>query len=118
MRTPSITSPYAPDVERVRAWLLEMIAALRFVEIVAAIVALIARMRDVNTELVAKLAYLKRRRPPSETLERLERQLVLPLFGDMVRQGRHGRGSKHRNQHPGRAPFPAHLERIVVKNEV
>ena len=41
MRTPSITSPYAPDVEKVRAWLQEMIAALRFVEIVAAIVALI-----------------------------------------------------------------------------
>ena len=49
-------TPYAPDIEKVRAWLQEMIAALRFVEIVTAIVARIVRMRDANTELVAKLA--------------------------------------------------------------
>jgi len=80
MTTPSrITSPYAPDLAAVRAWLEKMIASGRFVEIVIAILALITRMRDVNTDLVAKLAYLKRKRPPSETLERLKRQLVLPL---------------------------------------
>ncbi|HEY1693391.1 MAG TPA: IS66 family transposase [Polyangiaceae bacterium] len=117
MRTPSITSPYAPDVEKVRIWLETKIAARLFVEIVTAILALIVRMRDANTELLAKLAYLKRKRPPSETLERLERQLVLPLFGaPQVRK----RGPKRtdRTNHPGRAALPLRLERVVVKNEV
>jgi transposase len=119
MRTPSITSPYAPDVEKVREWLEKMIAALRFVEIVVAILALIVRMRDVNTELVAKLAYLKRRRPPSETLARLERQLVLPLLAAPAQAGeRKARTKKKRGHHPGRSTLPAHLERVVVNNEV
>jgi hypothetical protein len=66
MPTPSpITSPYAPDLAAVRTWLEKMIASRRFIEIVIAILALITRMRDVNTDLVAKLAYLKRKRPPS-----------------------------------------------------
>src|SRR5438477_4069927 len=80
-REPPITSPHDPDLGQVRAWLERMIAALRFIEIVTAIVALVSRMRDVNTELVKQLAHLRRKRPRSETLERLERQLVLPLLG-------------------------------------
>lgn len=80
MSTPSISSPYAPDIAKVRAWIEEKIAARLFVEVVTAIVALLVRMRDANVELFTKLAHLKRRRPPSETLARLERQLVLPLF--------------------------------------
>lgn len=117
-RTP-ITSPYAPDLEKVRAWIEAKIAARLFVDVVTAILALLARMRDVNTELVAKLAHLNRRRPPSETLERLERQLVLPLFG-VVTAPRRKRGprSGDRSRHPGRASLPARLERVIVKNEV
>ena len=115
----SITSPYAPDLDKVRAWIEAKIAARLFVEVVAAILALLARMRDVNTELVAKLAHLSRRRPPSETLERLERQLVLPLFGVTAAPRRkRGPRSNDRSRHPGRAPLPARLERVVVKNEV
>jgi transposase len=118
MRTPSITSPYAPDIERVRAWLEAKIAARLFVEIVTAILALIVRMRDANTELLAKLAYLKRKRPPSETLERLERQLVLPLFDAPQIKKKRGAKSSDRSNHPGRASLPEHLERVVFKNEV
>ena len=118
MRTPPITSPCAPDVEKVREWLEKMIAALRFVEIVSAILALIVRMRDVNTELVRKLAYLKRRRPPSETLARLERQLVLPLFATPVQPDKRKARTKKRGHHPGRSALPAHLERVIVKNDV
>jgi transposase len=118
MRTPSITSPYAPDVERVRAWLEAKIAARLFVEIVTAIIALIVRMRDANTELVAKLAELKRKRPPSETLERLERQLELPLFDAPRVHKKRGPRSSDRSNHPGRAALPARLRRVVVKNEV
>src|SRR5580693_1101564 len=78
---PSITSIYEPDVERVRAWLKEMIAAMRFVELVVAIVAFIARIRAVNTELMKQVAQMRRKRPRSESLERLQRQLVLPMGG-------------------------------------
>ena len=120
-----ITSAFAPDLEEVRAWLLKMIAALRFVELIAAVVALLGRMRDINTELVSQLAHLRRRRPRSEALRRLERQLVLPLAGLTVtlpskttevpstetKKSRKGR-------HPGRAAPPAHLPRIPVFNRV
>ena len=46
MKSAPITSPYAPDIAQVRVWLERMIAALRFVEIVTAILALIVRMRS------------------------------------------------------------------------
>ena len=76
-----VTSAFAPDLDEIRAWLQKMIATLKFVEMVTAIVALIGRMRDLNTELVAQLAHLRRARPRSEALQRLERQLVLPIDG-------------------------------------
>jgi len=77
-----ITSPYAPDLGEVRAFLERMIHTLRFVELIAAIIAFVARVCEVNGELSKKLAELRRRRPRSESLERLERQLILPL-GDL-----------------------------------
>ena len=86
-----ITSPFAPDLGDVRAWLEEAIAALRFVDLVAAVVALVTRLRDLNTDLVAQLAQLRRARPRSETLRRLEGQLV----------------PTHRRRHGARARAPA-----------
>lgn len=119
MSTPHLTSPFAPDLEKVRDWIEEKLAAHLFVEVVTAIVALLVKMRDVNTQLFEKLTYLKRKRPPSETLARLERQLVLPLFGTTTASPKKKRGSiSNRNEHPGRRPFPAHLERVPKKNEV
>ncbi|HTR54370.1 MAG TPA: IS66 family transposase, partial [Kofleriaceae bacterium] len=121
-----ITSAFAPDLEDVRAWLQQMIAALRFVELVTAILALIGRMRDLNTELVAQLAHLRCARPRSESLERLERQLVLPLDGLIVASPKpsasnaspaHDKKTR-RGRHPGRAAPPAHLERVPVFNRV
>jgi transposase len=128
---PPITSPYAPDLEAVGTWLRKMIAELRFVEIVVAILSLLGRMRDANTELLTKLTHLKRRRPPSETRERLERQLALPLVdaaaaaaltGEAQPEGDANaagiRKKKRRANHHGRAALPAHLERVVVLNNV
>lgn len=119
---PSITSPYAPDLGQVRAWLEKMIAALKFVELVATILALITRMCALNAELAKQLAHLRRKRPRSETLKRLERQLVLPHadFGHVVatptptdkeprKRGRRG---------GGRAAPPPHLRRAEVLNPV
>ena len=125
MQSPRISSPYAPDLGEVRAWLEKMIRAVRFVELVTAIVAFIARMCEVNGELQKKLAELRRRRPRSESLERLERQLVLPIAdlaapatrtakstpNDPTRRSRKGR-------HPGRSPLPADLPRVQVTNLV
>src|SRR5215212_9806949 len=75
----SPTSPYTPDLDQLRAWLEKMVAALKFVELIVAVVNLIARLRDINSELTKRVAHLTRKRPRSETLERLERQLVLPF---------------------------------------
>jgi transposase len=74
------------------------------------------------------LAELQRRRPRSETLERLERQLVLPLPGLVPTKGE-GEAPKpkaqpvrprrsRKGQHPGRAVFPAWLPRVEIKNAV
>lgn len=127
-REPPITSPYEPDLAQVRAWLERMIAALKFVEIVAAIVALVSRMSAVNAELTKQLAHLRRTRPRSETLERLERQLVLPLLGILApaAPAKVPAGSEdnaktkksRKGRHPGRAAPPAHLERVPDKNLV
>jgi transposase len=128
MERPPITSPYAPDLGDVRAWLEKMIRTLRFVELVTAIVAFIARLCEVNGELSKRLAELRRRRPRSETLERLERQLVLPL-GDAVAAASATASARadgiepkprrsRKGRHPGRAALPAHLERVEVINSV
>ena len=121
-----ITSAHVPDLEQVRAWLHKMITSLRFVELIAAIIGLIVRMRDINTELNKRLAHLTRKRPRSETLKRVERQLSLPFMQpvqakpekrltdiatDKPKVSRKGR-------HPGRRALPAHLERITVENPV
>ncbi len=127
MEPSRITSPYAPDLGEVRAWLEKMIRTLRFVELITAIVAFIARVCEVNGELQKKLAELRRRRPRSETLERLERQLVLPLVhlvGSGASAPARADGAEpkpkrsRKGRHPGRAPFPAHLERVEVLNPV
>ena len=121
--TPS--SPYAPDLSEVRAWLEQMIRALRFVELVTAIAALVTRMRDLNADLVRQLTHLQRKRPRSETLERLERQLSLPLVivaaapPTKPNEQELPRSKKTRKgRHPGRAMPPAHLERVIVHNDV
>jgi transposase len=120
-----VTSAFTPDLEEVRAWLGKMIAALRFAELVAAILALITRMRDLNTDLIKQLAHARRARPRSESLRRLEDQLVLPLDGlvPAVSKPKDNAAStdekkKRRGKHPGRGMPPAHLPRVPVFNRV
>ncbi|HEY6727022.1 MAG TPA: transposase [Polyangiaceae bacterium] len=107
------TSPYVPDLDQLREWLEKMLA----------VIGLIGRMRDINLELSKRVAQLTRKRPRSETLERLERQLVLPLAGlaatapagtapppgdEKKKRQRRGGG--------GRGTFPAHLRIVEVPN--
>jgi hypothetical protein len=121
-----VTSAFAPDLDEVRAWLQKMIAVLRFVEMVTAVIGVIARMRDINTELVAQLAHLRRRHPRSEALDRIERQLVLPLGGLTVPNAAKPKDDttsdddkkKRRGRHPGRSAPPSHLQRVPVFNRV
>lgn len=122
-RTP--TSAHMPDLSELRAWLEKMLAAMRFVELVVAVVGLIGRMRDINLQLTKRLADLTRKRPRSESLERLERQLVLPLMGLAVVAGSAAMGTskqpKVRRRSPragGRGSFPAWMDRVQVVNPV
>jgi len=125
---PPFTSPYTPDVREVRAWLEKMIRGLRFAELITAIVAFVVRMGELNGELQRKLADLRHKRPRSETLARLERQLVLPLSGLVGAPAARPRADgdlpdrkpkrSRKGRHPGRSPFPGHLERVPVPNPV
>jgi len=119
------TSAYFPDLAELRAWLEKMLAAMRFIEIVIAVVSLIGRMRDINSQLTKRVAYLTRKRPRSETLERLERQLVLPLMGLAVvtaappADARDSKKVRRRSPHAGgRGSFPTWMERLQVVNPV
>lgn len=112
-----------PDMGEFRAWMGKMIATVRFAELVAAIVALVIRMRDLNTELVRQVATLRRRKPPSEKLARVEAQLVLAFPGlvaptPKAREKKDKNKSKNRENHPGRGLLPAHLPRIDDLNPV
>ena len=112
-----ITSPYAPDLGEVREFLERMVRALRFVELVSAVLAFVTRVCEVNGELTKRLAHLQRRRPRSEVLERLG-QMLLPLVARgvtlaAVEKKKPERTKKSRQgRHPGRAAPPAHLERV------
>jgi transposase len=103
----------------------KMIASLKVVELVVAVLSLVKRMCEINAELTKQLTNLRRKRPKSETLRRLEKQLELP-FGQCIPpfQGEKGAERKEKKvasrkgRHPGRAAFPAHLPRIKVPNPV
>ena len=74
--------------------------------------------------LVARLAHLQRARPRSESLRRLEGQLVLPLGGLMVpiapkpTPSTGDQKKTRKGRHPGRAAPPDHLQRVPVFNRV
>lgn len=119
-----MTSPYAPDLGDLRAWLEKMVASLKLVQLIAAVIALVTRMRDINTELVRQVAHLRRRRPRSEALDRVQRQLAF-LFdaaraagAPVADAGPKPSKQSRRGRHPGRGALPAHLERVVVENPV
>ena len=63
-QSPTVTSPYAPDLVELRQWMEKMVKAMKLIELVTAVVALIARMRDINTELTKRMGDLRRKRPP------------------------------------------------------
>jgi transposase len=117
-KPPLITSPAQPDLDAVARFFHAMLARGAVAELLAAVLALLVRMRDLNTELVAKLAAKSRKRPPSETMRRLQLELPLVLTPAANENGptrpkpeRTKRGPKTKHLH-GRPKLPAHLERI------
>lgn len=87
-----MTSARTPDVIAVRDQLWKMIRELSFALLVSSVLALIVRMRDLNLELLKQLGELRRGRPLSEKLKRVERQLLLP-FGEAEKTANSGRVS-------------------------
>jgi transposase len=117
--TPMITSPSVPELDEVRAWIEQMIKALRFVELVVAILALIRRMRDINLDLMKQIVQFRRARPRSETLRRLEAQRVFAFMTEGSRPKKPKKLQQSRKgKHPGRAALPAYLPRMEVINAV
>jgi transposase len=133
----TISSAQVPDVEDVRRWMQEMIKSLRFGELVVAVVAFVVRMRDLNTELTKRLGDLRRGRPRSETLRRVQNQLsltfaaVIPVVYEEDEEepsstsadatspgGGPPKEKKKRPAHRGRPALPDHLERVTESNDV
>lgn len=124
--TPKITSALGPDLKAVRQFITEMVTRGAIVLLIEAIVGLLARMRDLNTDLLGKLAQRRRAHPPSETLRRL--QMELPFLrpssdadptsgGDPTKKKRKKLGAKNPRPH-GRGKLPKHLPRVVQEHLV
>jgi transposase len=124
----------SPDLEAIRRFIVAMIARGAIAELIVSVLALLQRMRELNTELMTRIVTKSRKRPPSETLHRL--QLELPLmFGAPANDASgadHGEAStelegppeppvlpliparKRKLKDPhGRPTMPGHLERIA-----
>jgi len=116
----AITGAIDPDLGAVRKFITDMLAQGAVAAMVAAIVALLVRMRDLNTELMKRLASKSRKRPPNEEMRRLQMELPLVL-GPAANDGGtpapapekkpKKRGAKNPTPH-GRPVLPAHLPRI------
>lgn len=57
----------APDLETIGRFIRDLIARGAIAELVASVLGLLQRMREINTELMARIAVKSRKRPPSET---------------------------------------------------
>lgn len=119
-KPPAITSAIAPDLETVRKFIADMIGKGAIAALVLAIVGLLTRMRDLNTELMKRIAAQSRKRPPNEALRRLQMELPF-LFAppandeakpaDSEEKKPKKRGAKKPTPH-GRPQLPAHLMRV------
>jgi transposase len=111
--------------EELRGWLEGLIRQLRFAQLVAAVLALVTRLRDLNTELTKQLANLRRARPRSERMRALEAQLMLPWLasaktepGESKEAPPESKKKRARGKPPGRNPLPDKLERVPQYNGV
>jgi transposase len=124
-KQPAITSAIDPDLGAVEAFIADMIAKGAVATLVAAIVGLLVKMRELNTELMKKLASKSRKRPPNEAMRRLQMELPLiwaPAANDAgpalpPKERLKRRGAKVPKAH-GRPQLPAHLPRVPDVRQV
>ena len=122
--TKYVTSPINPDPKSVRAFIAEMVSKGAIAALIAAIVKLIVCLHAINAELNGKLAAKSRKRPPNESMRRLQLELTfMPkpandtgAPSDQARpdpkKGERGKkGAKTMTPH-GRPKLPDHLERV------
>jgi transposase len=118
-KTPPITNALAPDLDAVGKFIADMVAKGAIGALVTAVVALLVKMRDLNTELMRKLASKSRKHPPSEAMRRLQMELPF-LCAAAANDGRAApvneklpkkRGAKKPTPH-ARPTLPAHLPRV------
>ena len=126
------------DTDELKQWLEKLVAELQFARLVAAVIALVTKLRDMNTELTKQLVQLRRARPRSERMRVLEAQLLLP-FAMVASKATPSRkepstaeddnsrethqqddknNKKRRTKHPGRKPLPVDMERVPQYNGV
>jgi transposase len=119
--TMTITSALEPDLDAVRKFIVDMITKRAIAALVNAIIALLVRMRDLNTELMTKLASKSKKRPPNEAMRRLQMELPFlcaaaandakPRAAPANEKKPKKRGAKEPTPH-GRPAFPLHLPRV------
>lgn len=129
-------------MEDLQSWLQDMVKQLAFTRLIAAVVALVTRLRDLNTELTKQLANLRRARPRSERLRTIEGQLLLPWTAaasssQQTSPSGNGAGEKDspaapsgteptastrkkpgKRREPDQERFPAALDRVPLYNGV
>lgn len=120
-KPPTITSAVEPDLGAVRKFIVEMVARGAITALIAAVLALLGKMRQLNTELMGKLAQKTRKRPPNEAMRRLQMELPFlcaPAANDggaepAVPEAKKPkkRGAKNPKPH-SRAKLPAYLPRV------
>lgn len=119
-----ITSALMPNLEAVRRFIVDMVKQGSIALLVTAVLGLLARMNELNVELVRKLQQSRRKRPPSETTRRL--QMELPFLtkkadndnqSDRQNKQKKKRGPRTRDRH-GRPKLPAHLLRVPIPHRV
>jgi transposase len=125
------------NVDELQSWLEDMIKQLAFTRLIAAIVAMVARLRELNAELTLQLVKLRRARPRSERLRTIEAQLALPWAAASASapqspppatDGSPAPASaqepiapppkRRKRRKPGEERFPAALERVPLYNGV
>ena len=130
--TRPLTSPLVPDLAAVRTFITEMVAKGAIVALIEAILGLLTRMRDLNTDLVRQLAQSRRARPHSERASALQGELpfakILPANDDgraakpddeKKKKTRKKRGPDKEKKHShGRGTLPEWMERVVDRQRV
>lgn len=122
------------NLDELRGWLEQMVKHLAFTRLIAAIVALVSRLTDINAEFAKQLANLRRARPRSERWRAIEAQLAFtwavaaapagdkaeqsPSAADNQPEKTSPKKRSRKGQHPGRQAFPSDMKRVPQYNGV